>query len=376
MTKPLISGIDTLVLALEILWKDSSFFDSLSQIKEKAKTEDRSVPAVIWYRCGKEKWLFNVNPYGTRGYEWLLTSKEFNLRIGNYLEPETRPSVMVEIGSEALWRIGPLEIYERVIDLLEEKGGHVQKAKVSRADLCLDILLDERKWNFLKLQNSKVCRGRKEHPFYDCGVFESYYLGKGEVMLRLYDKPREIKRESHKYWMYDLWGVKEGDIQEGKRLIRVEFQLRREAIKELGAGNGMQFFENLDRLWAYCTEKWVQFKDGNGKHHLMRKTLPWWKVVQKGFLGVQGAEPAIRKKAIREDKKQLQAQIMGLSSSLTALEMEERKLDPLNFDGIELCMNRVIESQRLKGYKLNEYKENVIRKRAKYSRQITEAKNG
>jgi len=367
------SGVDSLVLALDVVWKDRRFFDSVSGLKDRAILEDKDCPGVVKYRKGKEKWLFSVRPYGIRGYEWFLASKEFKMRIGNWMEPTTRPSIMVEISSESLWRIGPMEIFERVLDIIEESGGMVKEAKISRADLCIDMMLDSEEWRTIydfdlekEKHKSVVSRGK------DCGMYwggkgmKGITVGKGQICARIYDKPKEIKDISKKYWMYDIWGIKE--IPKEKRIYRVEFQIRREVIKDLGAGEGGDFFMKIDEVWAYCTKKWLQMKDGYGKEHKLRKPLSWWEVVQEGFLGVQGARPAIRKKAIKVDEKQLRAQLMGLASSLTALTMEKRKVDVLNFKEIEPCMKAVIASQKLQGYRLIEFKENVIRKRAKYSR--------
>lgn len=367
MTKVLGSGIDTLVLALDVVWKDRRFFDSLSSLKERAVAEDKECPGLILYRDGKEKWLISIRPYGMKGYEWFIGNKEITMKIGNWLEPMTRPSIMVEVSSEALWRIGPLEIYDRVLDIIEDNGGMIKEAKISRADLCIDILLDAEKWDDIKLRQWKVSQSRKVGFDLEGEIFETFTIGRGgDISARLYDKAREIDKISKKYWMYDIWKIQE--VPEGKRAIRVEFQIRREVIKELGAGRGGDFMEKIDEVWAYCTKKWLQFKDGYGKEHKLRKTLPWWEEVQNGFLGVQEATPSIRKKAIRIDEEQLRAQIMGLTSSLTAIEMERRKLDGTNFKDISKCMGDVIARQKVKGDKLIEFKKSVIRKRPRYAR--------
>ena len=289
------------------------------------------------------------------------------MRIGNWREPGTRPSIMVEIGSETLWRQGPLEIVKKVLDIIEANHGIVQEVKISRVDLCVDLLLEAAEWDDMKLRQERVCRGRKVGLYLDGDIFETFSTGVGDIRARLYDKIREIESVSKKTWMYDIWGVKASEIKEDERVIRVEFQIRREIIKELGAGKGDEFFKKIDEVWSYCTRKWLQFKDGYGNEHKLRKTLPWWKVVQDGFYGVQNAVPAVREKAIKIDERQLTAQIRGLTSSLTALEMEVRKLDPLNFKDIERCMKAVIARQRFKGEKLVEFQETVLRKRPKYS---------
>jgi hypothetical protein len=95
------SGIDTLVLAVNIKWKDKSLFEVLGEMKEKAKEENADRPGIMRGKTNEDDWIFGLRPFGSRGYEWILTGKEMTMRIGNYLEPITMPSVMIEIGSEA-----------------------------------------------------------------------------------------------------------------------------------------------------------------------------------------------------------------------------------------------------------------------------------
>ena len=103
-TKLLSSGLDTLVLALNVDWKSTALFEKLRENKAKAKEMEKELPVILRGKENDEKWIFIIRPYGVRGYEWLLIGKEFTLRIGNWMESMMRPSVMVEIGSETLWR--------------------------------------------------------------------------------------------------------------------------------------------------------------------------------------------------------------------------------------------------------------------------------
>ena len=57
---------------------------------------------------------------------------------------------------------------------------------------------------------------------------------------------REIRDQSHKYWMYDLWNIKKGSVGPDKRVVRVEFQIRREVIKDLGIDTPKNLFEKID----------------------------------------------------------------------------------------------------------------------------------
>jgi hypothetical protein len=288
-----------------------------------------------------------------------------NLKIGNWMEPKTRPSVMVEIGSESLWRLGPERVCSLAFDLIEANGGIVKEPKVSRADLCVDVQFDEKLWS-PELADFMVTRAKKRSIHFGMKGMETFTVGKNVLMARLYDKPLEIAEKSKKTWMYEIWGIERGKV-EGKT-IRVEFQLRREILKELGVGKLHDFLKDSDRVWAYCTKKWLKFQDKPGSHHTQRKTLDWWEIVQGAYLGVQDAQPCIRQKAIQEDLGKMRSQVVGFASSITALTLDQYEFeikDKINFND---CISAVIQAYQDDGHGIAEFNELVLKKRAKYRR--------
>lgn len=364
-TKILASGIDTLVLAVDVDWKNRTLFDQLKEGKEKAKSKDRDIPMVMVGMDKNDKWVYMIRPFGAKGYEWILMGKEFTFRVGNWMESGIRPSVMVEIGSETLWREGPLNTCERVMRLIEGNDGVIKNVKVSRADLCVDMMFDEEKWT-RDIEDYIVTKANKWDAWSNHRGLESLYVGTGKIRARLYDKPLQIKEISKKKWMYKIWGVEE--VEEGKKIIRVEFQIRREVLKELGAGSLNEFFGKCDQVWSYCTRRWLKFRDRPGKRSNQRKTFDWWKVIQNGFLGVQDARPAIREKTIKEDAEQLKNQIVGFASSLTALKLEEYEFEIEEDPTFNDCISSVMDYYQYKGNEIKDFTELVRAKRAKYSR--------
>ncbi|MBL4698098.1 MAG: hypothetical protein JKX70_04615 [Phycisphaerales bacterium] len=143
----LASGIDSLVLALDVIWANDTTFKRLAELKSKAKLEKEDEPAELIVDDETSPWHFVIKPHGTGGYEWLLTSHEMGMRIGNWLEPHQRPSVMVDIRSETLWTHGTQATVERVVSLIETLGGEVVSIKPSRVDICVDTLIPIEAWN-------------------------------------------------------------------------------------------------------------------------------------------------------------------------------------------------------------------------------------
>lgn len=317
----LAAGVDSLVVTIDVTWEDDSFFEYLTTMKDLAKSNEGPVAIQLGKNNLDEPLLFLLQSFGTKGYEWILSGKDFSLRIGNWLEPQSRPSVIAQIHSEALWALGPHTSVEILLFLLNDSKASIKTIKASRIDLCVDLLLPEKKWdiNLIKYLNTRATyRAVHFHNITMTGIS----IGKGKIAARLYDKPLEIIQKSKKIWMYDIWGIK--SIPEDLRLIRVEVQFRREGIKELGLDSVSDFLLHPENLWAYFANRWLKFQNNPGKHHTQRKTLPFWKTVQKGFLGVQDALPLIRCKSIQTKKLQQFAQAAGSLTSLIAIDHEER----------------------------------------------------
>jgi hypothetical protein len=120
----------------------------------------------------------------------------------------------------------------------------------------------------------------------------------------------------------------------------VEYQLRRPVLRELGMNDMDAFFNGLQHLWAYCTEKWLKFQSNPGKHHTQKKTLPWWQTVQSSYLGLQDGEPLTRAKAIANDTKKLRKQFTGLGTGILALEHEAKNQD----EALDVCFDDFTEA--------------------------------
>ncbi|MFC1534146.1 hypothetical protein ACFL7M_12355 [Thermodesulfobacteriota bacterium] len=369
----LTSGIDTLVLSVDVRWNNSELFKVLSQMKEKAREEAADRPGIMRGPSREDDWIFSLRPFGTRGYEWILTGKDLTMRIGKFLEPSSRPSMMVEISSEALWRQGPLNICERILRLIEYNGGLLLNVKTSRADLCVDILFESELWNRTLVDN-RTTKAKEWIIHENSKGIKQIRFGMEKIFCRIYDKALEIKQKSKKLWMYDIWGIEK--VEEDKKVIRIEFQIRRDVLKELGVGKIQDFFKKCDTVWAYCTQNWLKFQDRPGKHHTQRKTIEWWIEVQNGFMGVQSPTPAIREKAIKEDAEQLRSQIVGFVSSLTALKLEEYEFEYDEKVSFKDSVSAVIDYYRSNGKGIEDFVELVKKKRAKYSRTLNPIKKG
>jgi hypothetical protein len=141
----LASRIDSLYLAIDVTWAEETAFQLLAMLKADAQAKDEPVPLDL--ADGKSEWTaLRVEPFGAKGYEWLLSGHEMAVRVGNWMEPGTRPSVMVEIRSETLWHFGVRRAVERVGEMLTKLGAENVTMKPSRVDCCVDVLLPAATW--------------------------------------------------------------------------------------------------------------------------------------------------------------------------------------------------------------------------------------
>jgi len=361
----LASGVDSLVLTIDVSWSDTSFFEYLDSQKAIAKQEKKDIAVFLGDRESENRLLFSLKPFGHKGHEWILQGDGYSLTIGAWLEPQSRPGINATIRSETLWSLGPEPAVNILLDLLVSSGARIRKVKFSRVDLCLDYLMPEKQWS-KNLKKYKVCRSRCSCNWDDFGSLATLMVGKTKVVGRLYDKPLEIRQKSKKFWMYDVWGL--DSVPEGFLIIRIEGQFRREAIKELGIDSMTALFGCLDNLWAYFTRSWLKFQNNPGKHHLLRKTLPFWKTIQNGFYGVQDAHPLIRCKSLQTKKKQIAAQVYGLLNSFIAIEQEEADAAIGQETTLNNSFARLGNYLKQDGKNEFEFNIDIVSKRAKYNK--------
>ncbi|MBN2034831.1 MAG: hypothetical protein JW836_16315 [Deltaproteobacteria bacterium] len=369
----LASGVDTIVLSFDVLWMNTSLFSVLADLKENAQQHGIDYPGQLKHFHPDEVWPFTLKPHGTKGFSWILIGWDFTFKIAAAPEPGSRPNVMIEIRSEALWRLGPGEAIKIALGLILVNGGGKIEAKISRLDLCLDFLMPERLWS-AALMEYAVTRATDFSPYYHHRKLTGIRIGKGDISARLYDKPLEIQQQSKKEWMFDVWGLKA--IPEGVKIIRIEFQLRREVLKELGIKTPDNLLPKIGGAWAYCTKNWLKFQDRPGLHPTQRTTFDWYQEIQDGFKGVQGAEPLVRQKAVQVDKRRLLQQANGFITSLHAIIQEEKGTAPDTHVKMDDCLTSYLDELKKHGPDPSEVKNKLARKRSKYHRERSMIENG
>ena len=175
-------------------------------------------------------------------------------------------------------------ILETWIDAL---GGDLIEFKVSRFDLCSDFLIS----GGLKestLKESRVSKSSTITIHEDNKKLETFYVGspKSSIRLRIYDKHAEMEHSGLKNWLLPIW-----QLESSESVWRVEYQVRRQAAKEMGINSPLDLFIKQDDVWAYLTEKWCSFRVPSEDSNISRREpLEFWKSVQASSTNIGASE--------------------------------------------------------------------------------------
>ncbi len=216
--KLLLHGIDTIQCAYYLDPPSTKHlnFTKLSIIKEQLRMDKSREPREVMLG-GTE---FFLQPYGSSsGYPFVLTNEDFKVELGEF----NSPSCFVTFRSQALWRQSPSALHDTFLRWVAAVGSEVQQPEtLSRVDFSFDYSLAERDFDV----DSFVSQSNKDSQHREHGAVQTFTFGKGEVVLRVYDKVAEIKQQSAKVWFYELWGQEE-------HVWRIEWQVRKSMLQAL-----------------------------------------------------------------------------------------------------------------------------------------------
>jgi len=300
----LVAGIDSLDVGCFVEWDEG--FSELLMVLEARKAEAAGTKGAL---CQEADCL--VLPSGKPpNYAFHLAFPEFHLYIGRSSRPHHRtPNVYASINSLTLWGRGLYESLELVEEKIEILGGNLESTKISRVDLAADFLLPEGlSSNFLK--SHLVSRSRRIHTVEDRDQLETFYVGakNSPIQVRIYNKGLEVQRGGTKNWFLNVWGLKNSD-----GVWRVEFQIRRPALKINRINSPDELLFKAGSLWEYLTKEWVSFRCQDDATTTRRTVEPFWAAVQnesKSF-GLQGVPLNRDLSSVPADVKTCLSQIAG-----------------------------------------------------------------
>lgn len=273
----LLCGIDSLDLGLYVAW-GSDWKRRLHSLDKKKQQARKNGGLLISMPSGRNC-IFKPGGKG-ENYRFHLQFDAYNLFIGKAVRPGTSPNVYLSISAKILWQNGIETALSWIaLDLKAIGSGTIQLAQVSRLDLCADFLVPGGLSHEFILSH-KVTRNDKGKLYLDKNELQTYYAAdaKSPIQLRIYNKGLEVKQGGIKLWFLDLWQREATDD-----IWRIEFQVRRPALKQFGINSLDDLNEKQAGLWGYLTTKWFSLRlPDNDKAE--RKTIhPFWTAVQECF---------------------------------------------------------------------------------------------
>ena len=302
----LASGVDTLYLSA----KGQLYDGLLGCLKDMRELNpDKDIP-FSFHRTESDTIL---RPYGRRGYKFLLTSPAFDLSLG---AAEQFPDAVIELRSHYIHSVGLEMAVDQITELLtRDYFPHGVRLMASR----VDVFADQQGWtpqlaDFDRFVTRAVCKTgytpsteiEKVHE-----EFSGFRFGKGDVVARVYNKTLQM---GHETWPELLWN---GRI-ENEAVWRLEFQFRREALKELRVDGPEDVLRHRQGLWQYGL-RWVSLRKRTKDQTRSRwEIADEWQQLKDAALGGV-ASPLIREHIRNTDVGRLTQGLVGFATALEAL---------------------------------------------------------
>lgn len=285
----LLNGIDSLDLGLYVLW--GSDWKRRLQTLDNKKQQARKTGGLLISLPSGRQCIFRPGGKG-ENYRFHLQFEAYNLFIGKSAAPGNSPNVYLSISAKTLWLDGIATTIDWISQDLQTIGnGTIKRVQVSRVDLCADFLIHGGLAHEFLLEH-KVTHNDKGKLFLDKNELQTYYAGdaKSPIQLRIYNKGLEVKQAGTKLWFLDLWQRETADD-----IWRIEFQIRRPALKEFGIDSLNDLDEKKSGLWLHLTTKWFSLRLPDNDKAERRSVHPFWSAVQESFNQEAPISPIKRK---------------------------------------------------------------------------------
>jgi len=323
-------GEDTADFSLYVQWEDEMFSklcEELKKAQHAARDDAQGFKGDILVVDGRE---FIVSPAGAKGkakgspyYAWVCESHGLRIKVADRVNPHEKiPNVSVHAGSLLLMQAGIEGVWADVQAAIEKLGGEIVRDKLTRIDACVDLPgVDVGVFTRALNDGCVITRARKRAIHFNGDRPTGMTCGAGATMVRMYDKALEVRQRGDEAKQLYLEKFRWGGPQ--KTATRVEFQLRRDALKSLGVDSVDDWIEKRAAIVAYLTGQWCRLVvdvDKSNQNHGRAALLAEWQVVADAFVAWVGrAAPAKRNKTAAPDADALMKQAAGCLMSAYAV---------------------------------------------------------
>jgi len=280
-------GVDSLYVSYRGSMKEG-ILDYLESRKQLARSDDLEEQAQAVFDISGHH--FEVWAKGSGVFSYVIDDNWFRISIAG-TGSKKLPALYVQIRSELLNCRGVEEAMKSLRCVVDELLVGNYEEKVSRIDIFVDFVSE---FNFDSIKReSWITQAKNIQQFWDGNDFTGWSIGRrsGDILARLYDKTVELGI-SNKEFFKDLWRV--NGWQEGQRVARLEFALKKGLLSLLGIFTVTEALEKLNDLWKMCTQEWLRLGVNNGTENRTRwETESVWGCIQgvtfneKGYSGIK-----------------------------------------------------------------------------------------
>ena len=280
-------------------------------------------PATI--RVGPYVGLIQPRQRGGFPYRhFLIECGCISFEIVRQLTPgDQTPNVFVRVRSKTLAELRGCDgAVQRAREIVEALGGIILADLVSRVDVCLD-LVNVGIRPFVELYRGEWYTSRTRHDaaYRKNRKCTGITFGKGDIVLRIYDKSTELNEsgdEAKQIALLNAVGLDALPVE----WTRIEYQLRREAMKPLGISSWSNWIEKRSSATRYLTNEWFRLiVEGADHRHVDRaETHPLWEQVASVFEEVFGPGQVMQRvySSGKATLIQLKRQAVGLAMTIAA----------------------------------------------------------
>lgn len=315
-------GLDSLFVSYYLDFSTSKLdWGELATAKERMKRVRRL--DFVELNLGSQ--TFALMPYGRKPYTYVLTNKWFDIGLGEHMQP----ACMVRFSSEALWTQGAEKLEQTLREWFASiKCRETRNNKIARADWAFDYGFTSAG---LRIEDF-VSRATKDAVWRANGTIESLQFGKGDTVVRVYDKINEIAEQSLKAWFFDIWKQREN-------VWRIEFQLRKGRLKQAGLKSTKSIPLLQNDLLRELAGRHTTYRLPNGDSNRSRWPLhPLWQSLQTDIAAmpqtglVEVIDPA---QSIDYRLYAIAKSVYGYTKAIAALKTTQRnETNPISFQDV------------------------------------------
>ena len=150
----------------------------------------------------------------------------------------------------------------------------------------MDLFADFQGWQLEgDSRHEFVCRAKTRHTYEEDGIFNGLIFASrdsGSPLARIYDKTIESAKTGSAYWK-TIWGER---FDPNQSVLRVEFELGREVLREYGVNTPEEALDATGALWSALTSRWLTHRIPGADQTKSRWPIsPEWEDVRRAQVG-------------------------------------------------------------------------------------------